>query len=69
MTNGKARADGPVKTTSSGYQYSRPEDEPGYSWMNKKAEDEAMRAWDSMAHKDSMVKGKTCGREIAWAYD
>lgn len=42
MANGKARQDLPVKThQSSGYQWQRAEDEPGYAWLNKKAVDES----------------------------
>lgn len=58
MANGKARADQVVKTHPSGYQYSRAEDEPGYVWLNKKAQEEYQRAWESLSHKDSMVKSK-----------
>jgi hypothetical protein len=49
----------PVQThASSGYRWSRPEDEPGYAWLNKKAYDEMTRAMDSLAHKDIAVKGE-----------
>jgi hypothetical protein len=43
---------------SSGYKWSRAEDEPGYAWSNKKAQDEMNRAMDSLAHKDIAVKGE-----------
>lgn len=57
--NGKARADLPVKThAASGYTYSRPEDEPGYAWLNKKALDEYSRTWEHLQHKDCMVKSE-----------
>lgn len=55
--NGKARSDAPYKThESSGYTYNRAEDEPGYGWLNKKAQDEFARAWEGLQHKDSMIK-------------
>jgi hypothetical protein len=48
----------PVQThASSGYRWTRAEDEPGYAWSNKKALDEMGRALDSLAHKDVAVKG------------
>ena len=58
LNHGKARADLQTVRThaNSGYQYSKIEDEPGYSWMNKKAQDEFTRAWDGMQHKEHMVK-------------
>lgn len=59
MANGKARADLVVKTHPSGYQFSRVEDEPGYAWLNKKAQDEYQRAWDQLSHKDAMVKSES----------
>lgn len=65
MGNGKARQEQqPAKThQASGYTWSRPEDEPGYAWLNKKAVDEAARAWDGLLHKDFAVKGMfSCGR-------
>lgn len=47
----------PVKThNGSGYRWTRAEDEPGYSWSNKKAFDEMNKAWDGLVHKDAMVK-------------
>jgi hypothetical protein len=49
----------PVQThASSGYRWTRAEDEPGYAWLNKKAADEMNRAVDSLAHKDIAVKGE-----------
>lgn len=57
---GKARIgqDFPPKThRQSGYTWNTFEDEPGYAWLNKKALDERQRAWDSVVHKDCMIKG------------
>ena len=55
--NGKAKADLSYKThASTGYTYSKTEDEPGYAWLNKKAQDEYQRAWEGLQHKDCMVK-------------
>ena len=52
------RSNAPTQThASSGYCWTRAEDEPGYAWMNKKALDEMGRAYDSLAHKDVVVKG------------
>lgn len=54
------KADLPPQThQASGYTWTRAEDEPGYSWLNKKAQDEAQRAWDGMVHREHMVKGKS----------
>ena len=56
---GKTRQEFPTKThESSGYQWSRAEDEPGYAWMNKKALDEFHRAAEALVHKEHMVKGE-----------
>jgi hypothetical protein len=55
------RSNAPVQThAGSGYRWTRAEDEPGYGWTNKKALDEAGRAWDTLAHKDiaATVKGE-----------
>lgn len=57
--NGKPRQEFPTKTHErSGYTWSREEDAPGYAWLNKKAMDEAHRAWDSLVHKEFMVRGE-----------
>lgn len=42
------------KTT--GYTWDKAEDEPGYAWMNKRAQEEAHRAWDSIVDKGAMIK-------------
>ena len=53
------RSNLPTQThSSSGYRWSRAEDEPGYAWSNKKALDEMARALDALAHKDAAVKGE-----------
>ncbi|KAK1075030.1 hypothetical protein LTR48_009283, partial [Friedmanniomyces endolithicus] len=39
----------------SGYTWEKLEDEPGYAWLNKKAQDERQRAWEGMVHKDCVV--------------
>lgn len=65
MANGKARQDQPSKTHQvSGYSWIRAEDEPGYQWSNKKAQDEYTRAWETLQHKDAMVKS-----ECQWLWD
>lgn len=52
------RSNAPTQThASSGYRWIRAEDEPGFAWNNKKALDEMGRAWDSLAHRDVVVKG------------
>ena len=54
------RGNAPTQThASSGYRWTRAEDEPGYAWNNKKALDEMGRAWDALAHRDVVVKGMT----------
>lgn len=54
-----SRGNVPTQThSSSGYRWSRAEDEPGYAWSNKKALDEMARALDALAHKDAAVKGE-----------
>ena len=53
----------------SGYSWSRTEDEPGHAWMNKKALDEYHRAWDSLVHKESMVRGKVLIEGLGSAMD
>lgn len=37
------------------YAWTRPEDEPGYAWKNKKAQDEYNRAWDSLVDKNRRI--------------
>lgn len=60
QANGKPRQEFPAKTHDrSGYTWSREEDAPGYAWLNKKALDEYHRAWDSLVHKDSTVRGES----------
>lgn len=68
MANGKARQDQPAKTHErGGYTWTRAEDEPGYSWLNKKATDEYTRAWEALQHKDAMVKSELMDAfEAAW---
>ena len=43
----------------SGYSWSKIEDAPGWSWQNRKALDEAQRAWETgVVGKDRTVKGQ-----------
>lgn len=63
MSNGTgvARAPGsaPGRTDrNSGYTWYKPEDEPGYAWMNKKAMDEANRAYDSLVDREKTIGSK-----------
>ncbi|TKX19976.1 hypothetical protein C1H76_7860 [Elsinoe australis] len=45
-----------VKTHQpSGYSWTRTEDEPGYAWKNKRAMEEAERAWGAILHKDRKI--------------
>ncbi|PNS16189.1 hypothetical protein CAC42_1952 [Sphaceloma murrayae] len=45
-----------VKThAASGYTWSKTEDEPGYGWKNKRAMEEAERAWGSILHKERKI--------------
>lgn len=57
---GKARQDVSMKThQASGYSWALAEQEPGYAWGNKKARDEAQRAWErEVVHKECMIKGE-----------
>lgn len=49
----------PPKThAASGYEWTRVEDEPGYAWTNKKAMDEAHRAWAALVHVECAVKSE-----------
>ncbi|OCK85947.1 hypothetical protein K432DRAFT_377197 [Lepidopterella palustris CBS 459.81] len=41
-----------------GYTWDKPEDEPGYSWLNKKAVEEYSRAMDQIVDKGSMIGNK-----------
>ncbi|KAK8196576.1 hypothetical protein M8818_006741 [Zalaria obscura] len=56
---GSSRAHGEsqqLKThEASGYSWLRQEDEPGWGWRNKKAVDEAARAYDSLVYKDKRI--------------
>ncbi|KAK0906898.1 hypothetical protein LTR02_005732 [Friedmanniomyces endolithicus] len=59
-STGKGRAAGgpdfaPKIHQQSGYTWEKLEDEPGYAWLNKKAQDERQRAFDGMVHKDCVV--------------
>ena len=45
-----------IKTHSAtGYSWHKPDDEPGHSWKNKKAQDEYSRAWDSLVDKNRRI--------------
>ncbi|KAF2199941.1 hypothetical protein GQ43DRAFT_464407 [Delitschia confertaspora ATCC 74209] len=41
---------------ATGYTWERQEDEPGYEWMNKRAQEEMVRALDQIVDKGSMIK-------------
>lgn len=41
---------------ATGYTWDRQEDEPGYEWMNKRAFEEASRAYDMIIDKGAMIK-------------
>ena len=71
QANGKLKQEFPTKTHErSGYTWGREEDAPGYAWMNKKALDEFHRAWDSLVHKDFMVKGElNCWWRVVLGYE
>lgn len=43
---------------ASGYSWSKPEDEPGYLWKNKRAVEDANRAWDSVVLKEKRIGSK-----------
>ncbi|KAK5152545.1 hypothetical protein LTR04_006419 [Oleoguttula sp. CCFEE 6159] len=43
-------------TAKNGYTWNRVEDAPGYAWKNRRAMEEAERAWATITHKDRMIK-------------
>ncbi|KAL9092280.1 MAG: hypothetical protein Q9165_004454 [Trypethelium subeluteriae] len=54
-----AVAAGQVKVHEpTGYQWVRPEDEPGYAWKNRKAQEEALKALDQVVDKERMIGAK-----------
>ncbi|KAF2761822.1 hypothetical protein EJ05DRAFT_482651 [Pseudovirgaria hyperparasitica] len=59
------KASKPIGRSSSGYEWSRPEDEPGWTWMNRKAAEEYYRAMDQIVDKEYMIKSElsrsSCG--------
>lgn len=46
--------DASIRATNT-YQYTQPEDAPGYAWKNKKAQDDFSRAWDSLVDKNRRI--------------
>jgi len=46
--------DASIRATTT-YQYTQPEDAPGYAWKNKKAQDDYNRAWDSLVDKNRRI--------------
>lgn len=58
VVSGSSSSITPQVHEASGYQWTRAEDAPGYSWSNKKAQDEYNRAWDGLVHKDLVDKSK-----------
>lgn len=52
---GNADGKGLQTHASSGYQWEKDEDAPGYAWKNKRAADDANRAWDTVVEKDKMI--------------
>lgn len=41
-----------------GYQWSKPEDQPGFEWKNQRAREEEMRAMDAIIDKGSQIKSE-----------
>jgi len=41
---------------NTGYTWDKPEDEPGYEWLNKRAQEEAARAYDQILDRNIMIK-------------
>ncbi|KAF2234636.1 hypothetical protein EV356DRAFT_515020 [Viridothelium virens] len=41
-----------------GYQWIRQEEEPGYAWKNRKAQEEAMKMLDQVVDKERMIGAK-----------
>jgi len=50
---------------SSGYTWTKQEDEPGWAWKSKRAVDEANRAQDSLIMKDLRIGGELASDRIA----
>lgn len=54
----KPRQEFPTKThAGSGYTWNSAEAEPGWVWSNKKAVEEANRAFEGLVHREFMVRG------------
>lgn len=43
---------------ASGYTWDKPEDEPGYAWLNKRMQEEYARAMEQIVDKGAMIKTK-----------
>lgn len=43
----------------SGYSWTQPEDAPGYAWRNKRAVEDAERAWATVLDKDKRVASES----------
>ncbi|KAI9722755.1 MAG: hypothetical protein M1828_004451 [Chrysothrix sp. TS-e1954] len=50
MSNGHEMVD-----EKTGYTWTKEEDAPGYAWKNRKAQDEANRAWGQIVQKEEMI--------------
>ncbi|KAI9656880.1 MAG: hypothetical protein M1821_003519 [Bathelium mastoideum] len=55
-SGGASAGTGEIKVhEGTGYQWIRVEDEPGYAWRNRKAQEEAMKALEQIVDKEKMI--------------
>ena len=57
-TNAQRQASGAQVDPSTGYTWTNEEDAPGYSWLNKKTQDDAGRAWEQIVDKNRSIASK-----------
>ena len=50
---------GAHQDTETGYQWSKPEEQPGWEWKNTRAREDEARALDSIVDKGHQIKGET----------
>jgi hypothetical protein len=51
--------------SATGYQWTKPEDQPGHEWKNNRAREDEMRALDQIVDKSSQIKSKSSGHMCA----
>lgn len=53
--------------SATGYEWSKPEDQPGYEWKNSRAREEELRALDQIIDKNYQIKSE-CFASFAFAH-